>query len=420
MSYTLWIIAGSLTFYAVLVMTAVGWLAVCRRRYDPLRAAKYTPPVSLLKPLKGLDDSLEQNLESFARLDYPKFELLLAAADADDPALEVARRVQQRHPQVDIRVLVLGSHLGRNPKVSLLDAMYRLAKYELIMTGDSNVRVRRDFLSRCVQAFRDPRVGLIHNPVVGSGEQTLCATAENLHLTAFTGVLGIVAHVCGCAAVTGKNMIMRRQALDQAGGFRAVRNAAADDQMLAIHVQQAGWRVTLVPEPVESVNATWSWDKLVQRHVRWEAIRLRLAPGIYPLELLGCPFALALLAAPFCGFAMAPWLLLGTLLAKATLNAVACVGLRGRLPRLDRLLLSPLKDGLMFVLWFVPLQSNMVYWRGHRLRMAHGSRLVDPDVWNRAMAIARRRYQRPTFEEVLMPLELESTVVAPAEPRQAA
>lgn len=387
--------------YSALVLLAVTW-----RHRRPSTVA-FSPGVSILKPLKGMDDALEENLESFVALAYPEFELLLAAAEADDPALEVARRVADRHPERVIRVFVFPDSLGTNPKVSLLAPLERQAQYDYVMVSDSNVAVKPDFLACCVRPMRDPKVGMVHSAVVGTEERSLAAAFENLQLTCFSGVLGVcVPMLTGIHAVVGKNLLIRRSALNESGGFYAIRRIIADDHVLAMQIQNAGWKLALADQPVCTVNRQWHWKKFVSRHVRWSTIRWRLSPGSYPAELIANPVFLA----AGVGLAGAPWhevqdlqMLGAAVVIKVAGDAVASRGLRGSWPRLHHLLAMPLKDLVMGVIWTMPFLSSRIYWRGTPFHIRRDGRMVRPAVWARWKAMKSRRPIPAELEPVEVP-----------------
>lgn len=382
------IVVASLAVYAFVVVTAAIWLRMQGRALDQ-RGTLFTPPISILKPLKGVDEGLEENLESFAALPYPRFQLILGIASEDDPAVELAQRVKARHPRRDIQVVVGEVQIGRNPKVNLLQAMLPHARYDLCLISDSNVRAHPGYLRRTVAAMDDPRIGVVSNPVVGTGERTAAAAMENLHLSGFIASVNIAAKaLAGLDAVVGKSMLLRKRALADIGGLTAVRNVLAEDQLIAKKMMEVGWKVRLVGEPVQNVNIDWSLRQLVERHARWARIRIRLVPWSYPLEIFGNPVVLALLATLF-GQVDGPGLLAGTVAAKIALDAAASLGVRGALPPRLWILLSPVKDLLLFAVWFVPFVDSEVSWRGNTLRITKGTRLVSPAAYTRAKAMAK-------------------------------
>ncbi|MDZ7815107.1 MAG: glycosyltransferase [Planctomycetota bacterium] len=131
--------------------------------------------MSILKPLKGVDDELEANLESFCGLDYPEYQLILSAQDEDDPALVVARRIRDRHPQLDIEVVCNSERRGLNPKVSNLLSCTGHAKHDIILVSDSNVRVRPSYLAETVSKLEEEEVMLVSNVIRGTGERSFSA-----------------------------------------------------------------------------------------------------------------------------------------------------------------------------------------------------------------------------------------------------
>ncbi len=404
MSLSAAIVTFSLVLYGGVVSLAVIWSRLARRRLAG--EAPYRPPLSVLKPMKGVDEDLEANLESFARLDWPELQILFAIADPTDPAVPVARRVAARHPEKDIQVIVGEEVIGRNPKVNLLHTLMHHARHDLCLISDSNVRASQAYLEATVAPMRDPAVGLVSNPVVGVAEEGFAAAMENLHLSGFIACVNIAAKVLtGIETPVGKSMLFRKAALSDMGGFRAVRNVLAEDNLIGVKMKEAGWRIVLSGHPVENVNRRWSLRRFVERHGRWARLRVWLAPWSYPLELVGNPVALAavfaLLGAP-SGF-----VLLGVAAGvKGALDGLACVGLRGRLPRVHHLFAAPVKDLVLLWVWFVPFFSMDVNWRGNRLRLTRGTRLVRPQALSRARRIARGRLPVQNRSETEGPLDL--------------
>ncbi len=384
------LVGAALALYGFVVVVAVVW---SRRGQARERAAfeghPCRPPVTVLKPLKGVDEDLEANLDSFARIDWPDLQILFGIADEDDPAVEVARRIAERYPEKDIQVLVDPTAVGRNPKVNQLHNMLPHARHDLVLISDSNVRAYPGYLEATVLPMQDPEVGLVSNPVIGDGEETVAAAMENLHLTTFAACISIAGKVvAGIDAVVGKSMLMRKAAIDAVGGFLAFRNILAEDQLIAKRLPDTGWKVVMVAHPVRNLNRCWSLDRLVARHTRWAKIRTRMVLWSYPLEIFANPVSLAIVAA-LLGATGGLWLVVGTAAGKILLDGFAAWGLRGRLPKVRYLLTIPLKDLIMFGIWFVPAFSGEVEWRGHRLRITAGTRLVSADALSRAQAIAR-------------------------------
>jgi ceramide glucosyltransferase len=342
--------------------------------------------VSVIKPLCGADDDLERNLLSFFRLEHEPLQLVFGAADPADPALELVRRIAQRHPERDVAIVVGANDDAANPKVGLQERLLPHAKHDILLLSDSNVRVRPGEVGRVLPGFDDPRVGMVYQVVTGIGEESLPAAIEHLHYNDLAGVLAIGATLLtGQHIVNGKGEWVRRAALADAGGIGVVRDNAADDAALSREVARAGWRLRLSPEPVQIVHRTWSWRGLWQRHVRHATLRTRIAPAAYPLELLlnPLPWALLLLATPWA--ALAPLLVAGRIL----LEASALRLLRGSWPAVHHVAAIPLKDAIYLAGWFAPLAIRHVHWRGRSYRLVKNARMVPVGI-PAATAPARR------------------------------
>jgi ceramide glucosyltransferase len=342
-----------------------------------------TPPVSILKPLKGLDDGLYDNLAALARQDYPEYEIVFGAEDPDDPALAVARRVMEEHPDVPMTVRVSNRTIGLNPKVNNLVGLSARARFEHLLISDSNVRPDPGYLRAMTAELADPKVGLVSSVLAGTGERTVGALMENAHLNSF--VLG---GVCGAevlaerACVIGKSMLFRRTHLNLMGGWWSVRDILAEDFILGARFQKAGFRVALSPHVLPTVNTTWSVERFTNRHVRWGQMRRWIVPFAFLGEPLLNPtpfllaFLLAVLAVPTAiDPAIAATLTGAGIALKGLSDEVLARRLRGRGYGLAGLVWIPVKDVLVAGLWGLAAVRRTVDWRGTVLWIGPGSRL---------------------------------------------
>src|SRR5438309_1910742 len=271
-----------------LAVTLIAHLAVFlvispnrKRRSGP------TPPITVLKPVKGDEEGLYENLASLARQDYPEYEILVGAEDALDPALEVARSVQADHPAARIHIQAGSRRLGLNPKVNLLSALTERARHDHLLVSDSNVRVRESYLRETAAELGDPQVGLVTNLVVGEEGGCLGAVLESLQLNSFVASATSFARVvAGRACVIGKSMLFRRDDFESLGGFWSVRNVLAEDYLIGRAFELAGYRVALSPHVVTTVNCGWTAERFANRHLRWAQMRRRICLPAYLAELL--------------------------------------------------------------------------------------------------------------------------------------
>ncbi len=360
------LVAAFATVFTLFTFLALIW--VTRRRRN---LPDHTPPVTIFKPLKGVDEELEANLRSFFQLDYPTYQLLFGVADADDPAIELLNRLLAEFPGHDAQVVIGCPVFGLNPKVENLAAMDRFRKHGVILVSDSNVRVRPSYLRETVCYLAEPGVGLVSNLFVGVEEQQTGAVLENLQLNGFIAGGVAMASVLRATCVVGKSMLMPVQALAAAGGFAGVRHLLAEDQALGIRIRKAGYAIRLSHHVIENVNHARSFKWFLNRHSRWYKIRRHMAMGVFLAEPLANPAAVGLVWA-LSGESGIAWggllVLVGLGIARDAANTYR---LRGSVPKLRHLLLSPLKDLLMLPIWFDAIVNNRIQWRGHRFLIGH-------------------------------------------------
>ena len=201
------------------LLSMVSLLWVTRRRR---KLADHTPPVTIFKPLKGLDEELEENLRSFFQLDYPTYQLLFCVADADDPAIAVVQKLLAEFPDHDAQLVVGCPAFGLNPKVESLAAMDRYRKHDVILISDSNVRVRPSYLRETACYLAEPGVGLVTNLFAGVGESALRRGAWRTSSSTGSSPAGVaLASVLRVTCVVGKSMLMPVRVLEAIGGFAA-------------------------------------------------------------------------------------------------------------------------------------------------------------------------------------------------------
>lgn len=375
-------------FAVVSTLLSTACLLVKTRRRAGLPA--HTPPVTIYKPLKGVDEGLEENLRTFFRQDYPCFQLLFGVVDPHDPSTEVVRTLMAEFPEIDARLVLGAPAFGLNPKVENLAALAKYRKHDVILISDSNVKVRPAYLRETACYLANPKVGLVTNVFCGSGEEHLGATLENFQLNGFVAGNVALASALGIVCVVGKSMMMPANVLDEVGGFAGVRNLLAEDQAIGLKVRNAGYKIALSHHVIENVNRDRDLYWFLNRHSRWFKIRRRLALPYFLLEpftnltVVGLAWALS----DETGIA---WGGLGVLLGLAMLrDAVQTKWLRGSFPRLRHLPLSLVKDLFLLPVWVDALFDSRVKWRGTRLVIGRMTRLRR----ERASRDLRRRVRR--------------------------
>ena len=354
-----------------LALLAVMLFAQIRQLRDGAgQPAGELPGVSVLKPMKGADPSLEANLESFFRLDYPEYEVLFGVDDEADPALAVARAVAARHPEVPFRLVVDRRAVGFNPKVNNLANIARHARHDVVWISDSNTRVTPDTLRDLVSRLEQPGVGLVSSPFRGVAATGLGGACESLQLNTFVmGGVAAMHRLLRGVCVVGKSMILRRSTLDAIGGFPFLARFLAEDQVSGEEVARLGLHVGVGSRPVDNVLGHMRLRSFLARHLRWARIRRRMNLAGYVGEMLLNPVflaAIAVLAFPSrANLAVA----VAVLSVKAALDATAERVAGVRRPLVLYPALTLVKDILVGAVWIVPFASATVAWRGNRFRI---------------------------------------------------
>ncbi len=333
------------------------------------------PPVSLLKPVRGVDAGARESFESFLRVDYPRFELLFGVADPRDPVVPLLERLRADHPDVPIRIVIAPAP-GPNRKANLLDALARAAQHEVLISTDADMRVGPTYLRDVVAALSAPGVGLVTCPYRGAEPRSVPAHLEALHMGAtFLPSAVLASRVFGLPFAMGSTMALRRGDLEAIGGFGALAGYLADDYQLGARIATLGRRVVVCPHVVASVIGRTTLRQAWDRELRWG----RCTRASQPLGHLGyaltfaTPLAAAALVAS--GFAAAGWCALAGSVALRWAVAAGVARATGDDASLRALPLLPLRDVLTAAVWAAALVGRRVIWRGDVFAVDRAGRL---------------------------------------------
>jgi len=353
------LVTGAFVYCVLTVIAAV--------RYRQVRPGELrTPvPISILKPLAGVDDGLEDNLRSFFEQDYPEFEILFAVRNAKDPAIGVAERLIARFPRVPSRLIVTGEPPYPNAKVYSLDHMLRAARYDLIVMSDSDIRVTPDMLCVIGAEFQDPKLGLATCPYRAIPGRSFWNTLEAIGLnTEFIGGVLVARMLDGMKFALGPTIAARRATLEGIGGFDAVKEFLAEDFVMGKLAAERGDGVILSSYVIEHRIGAQGLVANLKHRLRWNRSTRRSRPSGYIGQLFTIPLPLALIL----WIAQPGWWPLAA--ATIVLRAVAgwaTAGLVLRDPLTARLFfLVPVQDVLSLAMWIGGFFGNTILWRGRK------------------------------------------------------
>ncbi len=356
------LLLGSWVYCILIIVAARKFLAV---RPSPLRSP--FEPVSILKPLAGLDEGLEENLRTFFTQTYPgEYEILFAVRRGDDPAVAVVKRLQSQYPQVASRLLLVGDPPYPNAKVWSLDRMMRAASHDLLVMSDSDMRVDPYMLHVIAAEFQDLSIGVATCPyraIAGRSSTWSQLEAVGMNTEFFGGVL-VARMLEGMHFAVGPTIAARRRCLQQIGGFEKLNEYLAEDFVMGKFAAEAGWTVILSSYVVEHHIGSESFEKNAAHRIRWNRSTRRSRPAGYVGQLFTNPLPLALLfvaAAPNVWPAVLFTIALRAIAAKAVAEVVLRV-------EPDWQLLLP-QDLLSFAFWVAGFFGNTIEWRGIRYKL---------------------------------------------------
>ncbi|MGH9865398.1 MAG: bacteriohopanetetrol glucosamine biosynthesis glycosyltransferase HpnI, partial [Candidatus Acidiferrales bacterium] len=327
---------------------------------------KFMPPVSLLKPLRGVDFGSYENFASFCRQNYPDYEILFGVNDSADTAVPVIQKLIAEFPARKIRLHIGSEQPGANRKVAKLVDLAREARHEILVLSDGDVRVWPNYLREVVAPFADEKTGAVTSFYRGVAEKNLGAELEAIGASSdfFPGVL-MAAWMEGITFTLGASVATTKSWLARIGGFEGFVDMLADDYELGNRIAKAGGKVLLSREAVWTMYPAQTARGFWEHQVRW-ARTMRICRPMSYFGLLftqGLPWALlAALVAP------AKWIAAIYLLSYLVLRLVMawCAGVWGVRDEVLRrkLWLVPLRDAIYFVVWLASFASNRITWGG--------------------------------------------------------
>jgi ceramide glucosyltransferase len=398
-------LGGLAAVCAVLALAGAAYYALCiwaglrfAASHSSHSTSAFTPPVSMMKSLKGVDPHMYAAFRSHCLLEYPQYEVLFGVADLNDPAAALVRELQQEFPQVALRIVHCPQVLGTNGKISNLAQALPQARYEHVLINDSDILVEPDFLRRVMRCFADSRVGVVTTLYRGAAGRSLWSKLEALGISTdfMGGVLVAREMEGGLRFALGATMTTTKSVLAKIGGIKSLVEVLADDYELGARAATAGYRVELADAVVETAVADYGWREFWRHQMRWarNIKDRRLAQYFGLIVTFALSWAvLAVIAAPRAWWA---WAVLGVTTV-ARFAAAYVVGSRVLRPKnassnsvedeqnvtdfrvvsdyvssLSQSWLIPLRDFVALFVWLASFFGNTVVWRGERFQLKDG------------------------------------------------
>jgi ceramide glucosyltransferase len=352
-------------YYLLAIVAALRW-----RRARPAPAGAPTPPVSILKPVRGRDPRFYDAIRSHAAQDYPEFEMLFGLSDPDDPAAEDIRRLAGEFPERRIRLLPVATTMP-NVKVGVLSALAAGARHPVLVVNDSDIAVPPGYLRAVVAPLADAAAGLV-TCLYRARAESRAGRWEALGIATEFAPSVLVARLLGISEFAlGSTMALRAADLRRIGGFPAIGEHLADDYQLGRCVTALGLRVVFAPVVVETNLGGQSWPDAWRHQLRWaRTIRVSRPGGYYGYAVTHATvWSLAALAA-------GAWAIAASALTVRMAAGALSAGVVGDRGALRRLWLTPFRDLGGFAVWFCGLFGRTVDWRGQKLTLSRDGRIL--------------------------------------------
>jgi len=362
-----------LAYYIVAIAACVRFFRRERRKMLP----NFRPPVSLLKPVHGVDFGTYENFASFCRQNYPEYEVLFCVNDLSDPAVPFIQKVTSDFPQIPIRLLSGAESVGTNRKVNNLALLAKEARYEILVQTDADVRVGPDFLREVAAPFANPATGVASCFYRGIVEADLRAEIEAIG--AVTDLLAgamVADWKEGVTFALGAAVATTKTWLAKIGGYEALADYLADDYEIGNRIYKAGAHVLLSREPVWTMYPAQTWRGFWSHQVRWARTTRLVRPISYFGMVITHGLAWAV-AVAFCApnVQIAATYLFAYLVLRLSLAWTAGVwGLGDELVK-RKLWLVPIRDAIHFAVWIAAFSSNRVHWSGKDYKITKGKML---------------------------------------------
>jgi ceramide glucosyltransferase len=353
------VLCGSVV-YSLLQILAAEWYRAVR---PP--ALQSIEPISVLKPLAGLDLELESNLRTFFEQNYAAFELLFAVRNEQDPAVRVVDSLRRQYPNVASRLVITGEPAYANAKVYSLERMLAVAANELVIMSDSDIRVDPTLLQTVAAEFQDQNLGIATCPYRAVPGPSLWSRLEATGMnTDFWGSALVARLLEGMRFAVGPTIAARRNVLQSIGGFERLKDYLAEDFVMGKFAAEAGHGVILSSYVIEHHIGNATLRENIAHRLRWNRSTRRSRPAGYVGQLFTMPFPIALLV---CAVLPSLWPVLPITLAVRMLAAYT-ISARVLRARINWVLL-PLEDVFGFCFWIAGFFGNTIWWRKRRYRL---------------------------------------------------
>jgi ceramide glucosyltransferase len=335
----------------------------------------FLPPVSNIKPVRGIDPDAYENFASLCRQDYPEYEIVFCVGSEDDPAVPVIQQVARDFPERSIRIIYGSGRSGSNDKVAKLARLVQEAKHNVLVISDSDVRVKSDYIRSVIAPLQQPEVGAVTCLYVSAKDTNLAENLQSIGMVSdfFPGIL-VARELDGVKFALGTTIATTKDHLHEFGGYESLENRPADDLLVGRLIAEQGHKIELLPYAVETVPDYRSMSELWHKRLRWIVVMRHMRPWghIGLIFTFGLPWALtAILAHPTLAVTagyFGAYLLLRFIMTWM----VAIWGLKDHAVW-NKLPLILLWDAVAFTIWVASFFRTSIRWRDGQYYIRNGT-----------------------------------------------
>ena len=337
----------------------------------------FTPPVTIIKPLCGLDWETYKNLASFCLQDYPEYQIVFSMRSPDDPCLEIVQKIKDDFPKLDLAVIISDVFVGSNLKVCNLANALVVAKHSILILADSDIRVKPEYLKKIIQPLQKPEIGLVTCPY-NSIVKGKIAIFEALGIaTQFNPKILVARKLEGVSFALGSTIVIRRSVLEEIGGFKAIADSLSDDFQLGNLCHNLGYEVFLSPYIVDHVVAHVKLYDLFNRQIRWaRGVKVERFWGYLGLILTqGTISSLCFLL--LSDFSFYGWLVFLITWSLRLLMAYIVGGVLFKDQITKKYFIWVfVRDIFDFIIWLMGFLGNTIEWRGQKFKLIDNGKLI--------------------------------------------
>ena len=365
----------------VLALASVGYVTfaiwqLLKFSKRPLADNAPTPPVTVLKPVCGLEPGLYENLLSFCEQDYPDYQVIFGVSDSNDPALDIIHQLIRDLPDKDLEVVIDSRMIGSNRKVSNLANIYGQSKHDVLVMADSDMQVGRDYLRSVIMPLQDPKVGVVTCLYSGIARDGLASVLGAAFINEwFLPSVLVALSFSKIKYCFGSTMVVRRQLLEQIGGFARLSQLLADDYMLGKIISDAGYKVCLSNYVVGNIVYEPNIKALFRHELRWAVTVRSVQPIGYTFSFVTYAVPMALLYAVASAFRADSVIMIGAAaMLRILMHFTARYSLR--LNGWAWFWLMPFRDILSFMVWAASFFSKNIHWRQHTYSLQNDGQIT--------------------------------------------